>query len=367
MLKRASRALLLGSLRQVARLPLTRRAIHRISVAARGPSVVFLRCRRVLPDTARGRQHPDAFHGAAMTPKELEAALKDCQRTLRFIHLAEALSALSRGLRIDKGAAVLTFDESFAVTCELALPVLRRLGIPCVVFVSTGHLDGTSTLWDQEVHSLVEAIAPEPLSLQWVDQVLKTDTVAARALAVRRLLMLLASLDEERLERRLDELRARAGDAARMNPFDRMLSASELERLAKDPLVTIGAHGHRHLALASVSEAAREEELSLPREILRGLCGKAYLDVVSYPFGRPPYVNEEVAQAALRAGYRAGFGAEVGVARPGDNLYRLPRLPMGPGIRSMDAYELQGLSDAVDELLLVATGSETRLQMALEG
>lgn len=367
MIRRASQAVLKGALRQVARLPLTRRAMHRLSVAARGPSVVFLRCRRLLPDTAAGRAHPDHLAGFAMTPAELEEALRDCQRTLRFIHLAEGLSQLSRGRRIDEGAAVLTFDESFAATAELALPVLRRLGVPCVFFVSTGHMGGTGTLWDQQVHSIVEALAPQPLSLSWVDQVLKTDSRSARAASVRRLLMLLASLDEERLDKRLEELEARVPGGVSPHPLDRMLTTSELARIARDSLVSVGAHGHRHLALASVTERAREEELARPRELLRELCGSAYLDVVSYPFGRPPYVNDEVVAHARRVGYRAGFGAETGVARPGDNLFRLPRLAMGPGIRSVDAYELQGMSEAVDELLLVATGSETRLAMDFEG
>ncbi len=193
MIQRASRTLLKAGIRQVARLPLTRRAMHGLSVLVRGPSVAFLRCRRLLPDTAMGRSHLDHIQKYAMTPAQLEASLRDCQKTLRFIHLAEALTQLSRGRRIAEGAAVLTFDESFAATAELALPVLRKLGIPCVFFVSTGHLEGRDTLWDQTVHAVVEHCAPEPLSVSWIDQVLKTDSRAARAASVRRLLMLLAA------------------------------------------------------------------------------------------------------------------------------------------------------------------------------
>ena len=67
---------------------------------------------------------------------------------------------------------------------------------------------------------------------------------------------------------------------------------------------------------------------------------------------------------------RFRIALEYGPARPchtGSHLFRLPRIGMGPGIRAMDAYELQGMSDAVDELLLVATGSEDRIATELEG
>jgi peptidoglycan/xylan/chitin deacetylase (PgdA/CDA1 family) len=366
-LKNASRAILKGWMRQVARMPLTRRAMHTLSVATRGPSVAFLRCRRLVPETAAGDMHLDRFLGLAMTPTELGDALEDCQRTLRFVHMAEALSALTRGRRMPEGAAVLTFDESFAANLELALPVLRRLGVPATFFVTTAHLDGTTTLWDEEVAAILAAVAPTPLSLPWVDRVLRTDTRASRASAARRLIGLLASLDEERLDRRLEELRARAGGEVRIGPLDRMLTATELERSSRDSLVSIGAHGHRHLAFASCGPEVLERELTQPRNILQELAGTAFVDVVSFPFGRPPYIDEHSCTAARKAGYRAAFSAERGVARPGSYMFRLPRLAMGPGIRAMDAYELQGMSDAVDELLLVATGSEDRIATELEG
>lgn len=367
MLKKASRALLKGWVRQVARMPLTRRGMHALSVATRGPAVAFLRCRRLVPDTAAGAQHADRFLGLAMTPAELEDALRDCQKTLRFVHMAEALSSLTRGRRMQEGAAVLTFDESFAASVELALPVLRRVGVPATFFVSTAHLDGTETLWDEEVSAILRALAPTPLSLSWVDRVLRTDSRASRAAATRRLLGLLASLDEPRLDQRLEELRSRAGGVVHVDALDRMLSAGELERVARDSLVAVGAHGHRHLAFAAQDDETLQRELERPRRILQELCGGAFVNVVSYPFGRPPYIDERVCVAARAAGYRAGFSAETGVGRPGSHLFRLPRLAMGPDIRALDAYELQGMTDAVDELLLVATGSEDRIATEMEG
>lgn len=367
MLKNASRAVLVTWLRQWARLPVTRRAMHKVSVATRGPAIAFLRCRRLVPETSAGERHPDRFLHLAMTPSELEAALTDIARTLRFVHMAEALAALSRGRRMPEGAAVLTFDESYAATVELALPVLRRMQIPVTFFVSTAHLDGTTTLWDSEVEAIVRALAPVPLSLSWVDRVLRTDSRSARAASVRRLLRLLASLDEERLERRLEELRARVDGPVPIDPLDRMLTRAELERISRDSLVSVGAHGHRHVAFSSISSEVRDQELALPREILRAACGSSFVDVVSYPFGRPPYIDDATFAAARAAGYQAAFSAETGVARPGSHLFRLPRIDMGPNIRAMDAYELQGISDAVDELLLVATGSEDRIATELEG
>lgn len=367
MLKRASRAILQGAVRSVAKLPLTRRAMYHASVAARGPAVVVFRARRLVPDTGLGKSHVDRARGGAITPKELERALSEAKKTLEFVHVGEALTLLSSGARLPRGTALLTFDESFAATAELALPVCRRLGVPLLIFTTTGHLDGKSTLWDQEVSTLVDALAPESLSVPWIDRVLRTDTKKARLAALRRLLVLLASLDEERLDKRLGELRDRVGGRPAVAALDRMLTADELRALSVEPLVSFGAHGHRHLPWAAASDEALRDELDTPRRLLADLCGKAFADVVSYPFGKPPYYDERAILGAQHAGYRAAFTAEPGIARPGDHLFRLPRLDLGPRRNGVVAHELQGMSAAVDELLLVATGEEARLDPAPEG
>ncbi|MCP4501378.1 MAG: polysaccharide deacetylase family protein [Deltaproteobacteria bacterium] len=357
MFKAASKAVLVGTLRQVARLPMTRRTFHKVSESARGASVAFLRCRRVLPNSAQGNLHPDRLQKSALTAAELHRALSKAKKTLEFVHPGEALTSLSKGTRLAHGVAVLTFDESFAATAELALPVLRDLKVPALFFVSTGHFDGRETLWDQAIHTLVDEVSPAPLSVPWVDRVLQTDSPTSRARAVRRLLMLLIKLDEHRLVDRLMELNERAGSPKRFFPLDRMLTDVEVERLSQDPMVSIGAHGHLHLPFGSISDEALERELVLPREMLQKLCGSAFADVVSYPFGRLPHVGKRAITRAREVGYRAGLTALPGVSRPGDHLFTLPRLPMAPDQDSLEAYELQGISDAVDEFLLVATGT----------
>ena len=208
--------------------------------------------------------------------------------------------------RLKDGLAVLTFDESFATTAELALPVCRALGVPFSIFVTTSHLDDGVTLWDEAVRSVVERAAPSPLAVPWIDRVLKTDTRKNRASAVHRLLLSLASLDEERLHRRLDDLFSRWGGRPAVDPLDSMLDAARVQSLAREPLVSFGAHGHTHVSLANCTDAVLARELEEPRARLRALAGSSFADVVSYPFGRVPYVDERVVHAARAAGYLAG-------------------------------------------------------------
>lgn len=367
MLREGVGLVLRGALRQVGRVAPARQALHRLSVLTRGAGIAFVRCRRLVPESARGEAHPDRVRGSALSPSELASTLTALQKTLQFVHMGEALAALRRGRRLESGLAVLTFDESFAATAELAMPVCRALGVPATIFVTTRHLDEPTTLWDARVHAVVDCLAPKSVQVSFVDRVLSTSTPQERLAAAHRITLSLASLNESELRRRLDELEGQIGCACGVPPLDRMLTADELTRLCKDPLVAIGAHGHSHLSLASASEAALSEELHLPRARLQQLCGGAFVDVVSYPFGRPPYVDERVQRAARAAGYKAGFTALPGVARPGDHLFQLPRLGIDSHSLGVNAYEIMGSLDAVDEVLLMASGERERKESAPEG
>lgn len=357
-----------GAMRQVGRVPPVRRGLHELSVLTRGAGVAFLRCRRLVPDDILGRSHPDRVRGSATTPAELETALTQARKNLRFVHLGEALLALSSGMRLKEGLAVLTFDESFATTASLALPVMKKLGVPATMFVTTGPLDVTgTTLWDSQVHAVVELLAPKPVMVGFVDRALATTTSKERQDTVHRLLLSLTSLDEEELTARLEELNALVGGPPPVRGLDQMVTAAQLTAMANEPLWSIGAHGHAHLSLATAGDDALHEELHQPRQRLRELCGSSFIDVVSYPFGKPPYVDDRVIKAARAAGYRAGFTARAGVARPGDHLFSLPRIAINRHSTGIQAYELAGTLNAVDELVLVATGESQRLDENPEG
>lgn len=370
MLRTGVTSLLRGTLKALGHIPPVRQGLHHLSVAGRGAGVAFFRCRRLVPETAAGEAHPDRLKGSATTPSELGAALEHAKKTLRFVHVGEALAVLLRGERLKAGEAlgVLTFDESFATTAELALPVLKDHAVPATIFVTTGPLDDDAeTLWDSHVHAVVEQLAPRPVAVDFVDRVLPTDTPRARQQTVHRLLLALASLDERELANRLAALFSLVGGRPAVPSLDRMLQASTLSQLCREPLISIGAHGHAHLSLASASEDALLDELARPRERLRRLCGSAFADVVSYPFGRPPYVDEHVMRAARHAGYAAGFTALPGVARPGDHLFALPRIAIDRHSTGVHGYELAGTLNAVDELMLVASGVKERVDETPEG
>jgi len=104
-----------------------------------------------------------------------------------------------------------------------------------------------------------------------------------------------------------------------VSPRERHLTPDEVRQLAGEG-VTIGSHGMTHVNLTALPDAALEEELARSRDILRNLSGQP-VDGVAYPWGLG---NERVADAAKSAGYRLGFGADVGPTTGGSAAHATP-------------------------------------------
>jgi len=344
---------------QIIKYTFTQKVLHNISERLRGPSIVFLRCRRVLPRNVLGENHREAKNPGALFPEQLESLLQEMGAKLPFMYLGEALALLRSGKTLDHSVAVLTFDEAYESSIAAALPVLEKMNIPATFFVCSGHLQPDNALiWDEEVHALVEAIGPSPLSLPWMDRQLQTHPASIAYQTGLDLLKHLLPLSQEKRKQRIDSLRQQAKNTPPNNPLDHHITTDSLKTHAAHPLLTFGAHGHSHAPMLSLPAAQLLEELHMCRTTLREICKESYLDVLSFPFGHQNQLAPELIQRAMEAGFEAAFHADEGVVRPGDHLFALPRLLLSKKTRILEAYELQGLSTALDETLLVLTGAE---------
>ena len=348
------------SLGRVLRYTFTRKLLHGVSEKLRGPSIVFLRCRRVLPQNSFGEHHREALNPGALFPDQLEALLAQVCQQLPFLYLGEAMAMLRSGKVLDRSYAVLTFDEGYRSSIEAALPVLEKLNVPATFFLCSEHLQAdASIMWDEEVHALVGAISPQTLSLPWMDRKLPTYPAQAAYATGLDLLKHLINLSQEKRLQRLQSLRELAAKNPSFSMLDSHIDFATLQELTQHPLLTFGAHGHSHHPLLSLDGKQLVEELHQCRSVLQEVCGKSYVDVLSFPFGHQAQVAPILLQRAMEIGFQGAMHADEGVARPGDHLYALPRLLLSKNSRIVEAYELQGLSAALDETLLVLTGAES--------
>lgn len=73
-----------------------------------------------------------------------------------FVSLADVMRSTDGGAPLPVRPVLVTFDDAYVDTLELALPVLRRFEVRAVVFVPTAFV-GQESSWDRDARPLMNA------------------------------------------------------------------------------------------------------------------------------------------------------------------------------------------------------------------
>lgn len=271
----------------------------------------------------------DDAPGEDLRRSDLYDRLRYLQRTRDLVSLREAVAWLLRPGRGERLAAV-TFDDGYRDNLHHLLPVLQAAKAPATVFVATQAVIDGGHIWFDELRCALRRAEAVPLEVAWLPDNLRLPefSLADRTGAIVGILQETpATLRDQRLRELLASL---PGECRTVEPRYQMLTAEELQTLAADPLVTIGAHTHSHTIMSVCCDCVAEDEVTSNMAALTELLGEAPR-FLAYPRGRSgDYCARD--KALLQ---RLGFEAAVTtVARHNtyrDELLALGRIPLGHG------------------------------------
>jgi peptidoglycan/xylan/chitin deacetylase (PgdA/CDA1 family) len=252
--------------------------------------------------------------------------------------LSEAVSRLRRR-HVRRPTAVITFDDGLQSVHDVALPILKRLGLPATVFLTTGFVGTDDTPWYCRLNRAL-AVATRR-SLVWREEELALDSAPLRARAGAVLQSRLKELPHPMLMHELRAIVGALGDdperpVAPSSPY-RVLGPREVESLKASGLAELGAHGVSHAILSLITPEERERELAGSVQAVSELAG-APCRLFSYPNGRPSDYNAEVRKRLAELGIEAAVTSRPGPSVPTTPRLELRRYPVGA---DMDAAQFQ--------------------------
>lgn len=249
---------------------------------------------------------------------------------VEFVSLDEAHRRLVEQDFRQRFVAV-TFDDGYRDVRDLAYPILARHRVPFTVFVPSQFAAGEGELW-------------------WV----ALETIVARASEIRipdedgRMSVVPCATDREKhaAYRALHDRVYALDSYAAFLDFMRRLAAAheidlkqfcaplcmgwaELEELARDPLVTIGAHTTSHAMLSKVTAGELEAEIATGRAELERRLGRPVTHF-AYPYGGHRAAGPREFALAAAAGFATAVTTRPGVLfrNHGRRLTALPRLSL---------------------------------------
>jgi peptidoglycan/xylan/chitin deacetylase (PgdA/CDA1 family) len=100
-----------------------------------------------------------------------------------------------------------------------------------------------------------------------------------------------------------------------------MLSRRQIVELA-DAGLSIGAHGHRHVALDTVGPAAARKEIRRSRDLLQDWLGRPVTEF-AYPHG---FHSRRTKAEVVAAGFTSACAVKQALSSPTDDLFALARI-----------------------------------------
>jgi len=124
------------------------------------------------------------------------------------------------------------------------------------------------------------------------------------------------------------------------DPIDRgyakHLNWKQIQEMAKDPLVTIGAHTASHLHMAAASQARIGDEMARSLERMEEKLGYRP-DTFAYPYGE---ASAKAISVVRGFGMRAAFGQHSGAIGSGDDMYYLARFALNEKYGDLKRFQM---------------------------
>lgn len=357
MLLKTSQDSLRTAFEYIVKLPFSKRILHKLSEAARGKCIAYFCLHRVLKDDQKN--HPHYLNKTAITISQARLLISHINKLLPFISLKSSLELLTNEKPVVRSQAVLLIEVPYLETIQLLRPLLEEMKIPATIVINSESLHSGQMPWTDEIVYRLGHILEKEISVNFIDRTFPLLCASERLNAAHHLIENLCHTSPELLLYRLNQLRETLGEVAVFPVEERIATISQLENLPT-PLFSFANAGRLRLPFYEMNKDEALEEVVQSQLELSSFFPSALCPVYIYPPASYRRKDKEVARLLMEH-YQAAISRAHGVCRPGDNMFQLKCLPLAFGAKSFEQFELQGLSDAIDEFLLVTLAQEKGL------
>ncbi len=273
-----------------------------------GRGVIFT-LHHVRPDCGRAFR-PNAV--LSVTPEFLEEAIETARRCALTPVPLDALPSLLSDPGETRRFVAFTLDDGYRNNAEFAAPVFRKHGVPYTIFVTSGFVERTRSIWWETAEAMARAANAIRFDFGHGPETVPAGTKAEKNALFERLRAFVATGDEDEAIAAIDAAAAELG----IDPIglvrDLVMDAGELAELAADPLAGFGAHTLTHVNLRRVGPERLEREIAGSAHALAGYVGRMPT-TFSYPYGWTKAVSKREIRAAADFGFDVAVTTQPGV------------------------------------------------------
>jgi peptidoglycan/xylan/chitin deacetylase (PgdA/CDA1 family) len=238
---------------------------------------------RVVPALLKERIHNHL--SLEITPDHLERIFTYFKRkNYDFIDLNALPTWLETNRNTKKKFVIFTFDDGYKDNLQFAYPVFKKHNIPFTIYITCAMPEKRAIIWWYILEDLILKYdkIQYSFSVGSVNATCKTQRAKEKTfIYIRKLITMLDSMN---LEQELKAFFSHFGFDIRDKRIEMGLTWEEIAELAKDPIVTIGAHTLNHYNLCNLTDEQSLHEIIDSKKMLETKLN-IKIEHFSYPFG----------------------------------------------------------------------------------
>ena len=281
------------------------------------------------------RVHREArpFSIETTSPEAFRGQMEHVARNFHVLPLGEMVRRLGSGEPIPRRSIAITFDDGYEDNYTEAYPILRELGLPATIFLTTGCIGTGTSPWFDRVLRAFENTTRDRVELPGGEEAAGLSDPARRGREAIRALYALMRLPHAEHVEAVSRLVADLLDGGTPPTPTAMLDWDQVRIMAAGG-ITFGAHTVSHAILSRMPIEEAEREILESKRRIEEETGTA-VDLFAYPVGRRSDYSPEVVARLPGAGFRAAVTTTPGANGPGDDPFLLRRIkPLGEDVPS---------------------------------
>lgn len=223
------------------------------------------------------------------------------------ISFGQLAKYLQDGSQLPPNPVIVTFDDGYDDNYHNAFPILKEMGIPATMFLTTGYINSQMPFWYDMLAFLIQNIDGDLFVIKVLDysRRLPADQ-AGRRLVMQECVEMMKRIPNNRRLAALAELDNRYGhryrDAdLRIKQMSLSLSWEQCREMSQHG-IEFGSHTITHPILTSLSDQELRHELVGSKEAIEKHIGRK-VSVLSFPNGGRRDFNHNVVRVAQESGY----------------------------------------------------------------
>ena len=254
-----------------------------------------------------------------LTFKEFESQIDELSKYYIFISQNDLISKIRAKDFDNKNYCLLTFDDGLSEQMAV-LDILNKKGIPGVFYVTTNSIKNSKVVNVHKLHYIRSLIADEKI-YSFINNYIKLDSIKFPnnieglyrydLLGTKKLKYLLNFILEPTVKDKIiDDL---FKTVANEKEFSKKLYMTKSDIRGLDNLGYLGTHGDLHLPLAMLSDEEIKKDIKSSLSFLHNECNVNKIKSISYPYGGPKAVSQNVVNISKGLGFDFGLTMNRGL------------------------------------------------------